>query len=381
MRLLDRYLLRELIVPLLYCLVGFQVFWTAFDLFSRMRDLQNRGLEAGEIGRYYLLQSPELLATVLPVALLMALLYALTNHARHNELVAMRAAGVSRLRLYAPYLGIGLLLGLGLFALVEYVAPRTNAKAAQLLTTVSSAGNSETWAWKNNLNVRLPRANQFIHAERFNVQTYRLDKPTVEFQTTDGARHALLPRKKLDSRGEWKDGTWVFYNVEWKRTLPGEQLPQVNLPPLESTNVTQLTITPAQLITAQKINSLSKEMAAKRLHLSLAEIREFRRLNPSLRNTQPDMHAKLSTQYHGRLAQPWACVVVVLVALPFGGVTARRNVFVGVAASIVVCFLYFILMRVGLGMGTGAMLPPVVGAWLPNAVFGMAGLIMTWRMP
>ena len=73
MRLLDRYLLRELVVPLIYCLVGFQVFWTAFDLFSRMRDLQNRGLDGGEIGRYYLLQTPELLATVIPVALLLAL--------------------------------------------------------------------------------------------------------------------------------------------------------------------------------------------------------------------------------------------------------------------------------------------------------------------
>tara|TARA_Y100000588_G_C14096220_1_gene856720 strand:+ start:18 stop:1157 length:1140 start_codon:yes stop_codon:yes gene_type:complete len=379
MRLLDRYLLRELVVPLFYCMAGFQVFWTAFDLFSRMRDLQNRGLSGADIGRYYLYQTPELLATVLPVALLLAMLYSLTNHARNNELVAMRAAGVSRLRLCSPYLAVGLVLGTGLFAMAEFVIPRTNAKAANLLLAISSQGNPE--AWKHDLNVRLPKEHQFIHAERFNVETYRLDKPTVEFRTPDGAHHELLPRQKLESRAEWKNGQWVFYNMEWKRTLPGEQVPPVNLPPLEQTNVTQLSITPAQLITAQKITSLSKEMAAKRLHLSLREIREFRRLNPNLRATQPEMHAKLSTQYHGRLAQPWACVVVVLVALPFGGVTARRNTFVGVAASVVLCFLYFILLRVGLGMGTGAVLPPVIAAWLPNAVFGLAGIIMTWRMP
>ena len=41
MRLLDRYLLRELFAPLFYCLVGFQIFWTAFDLFSRMDVYQN----------------------------------------------------------------------------------------------------------------------------------------------------------------------------------------------------------------------------------------------------------------------------------------------------------------------------------------------------
>ena len=37
MRLLDRYLLREFAVPLFYCLAGFQIFWTAFDLFSNLK--------------------------------------------------------------------------------------------------------------------------------------------------------------------------------------------------------------------------------------------------------------------------------------------------------------------------------------------------------
>ena len=45
MRLLDRYLLRELLVPLLYCLAGFQIFWTAFDLFGNLKDYQARELE------------------------------------------------------------------------------------------------------------------------------------------------------------------------------------------------------------------------------------------------------------------------------------------------------------------------------------------------
>ena len=45
---------------------------------------------------------------MLPIALLLALLYALTNHARHNEITAMRAAGVSLWRLCVPYFVIGL---------------------------------------------------------------------------------------------------------------------------------------------------------------------------------------------------------------------------------------------------------------------------------
>jgi lipopolysaccharide export LptBFGC system permease protein LptF len=44
MRLLDRYFLRELLIPLGYCLGGFLVFWIAFDVFARLNDFQKDGL-------------------------------------------------------------------------------------------------------------------------------------------------------------------------------------------------------------------------------------------------------------------------------------------------------------------------------------------------
>ena len=95
MRLLDRYLLRELLVPFGYCLGGFFVFWVSFDLINELGEFQNRRLRTPEIAQYYLVKAPEMIVFVLPVALLLALLYTLTNHARHHELTAMRAAGVS----------------------------------------------------------------------------------------------------------------------------------------------------------------------------------------------------------------------------------------------------------------------------------------------
>ena len=102
MRLLDRYLLSELLVPLFYCLAGFQIFWTAFDLFSHLDEYQS--LSWTQVGGIYLLKTPELLTTVLPIALLLALLYTLTHLAKANELVAMRAAGISWFELASLFL-------------------------------------------------------------------------------------------------------------------------------------------------------------------------------------------------------------------------------------------------------------------------------------
>src|SRR5687767_2329431 len=116
MRLLDRYLLRELLVPFGYCLFGFLIFWISSDVFTQLSDFQKFRLKVADIVELYLVRMPEMLVTVLPVAFLLALLYTLTNHARHHELTAIRAAGVSLLRLSFPYLFVGVALSLGVFA-------------------------------------------------------------------------------------------------------------------------------------------------------------------------------------------------------------------------------------------------------------------------
>src|SRR5689334_24297560 len=99
MRLLDRYLLRELILPFAYCLAGFLIFWVSADLLAQMSEYQKDRLKPRDLLDLYLVLTPGILVMCLPIAFLLALLYALTNHARHHELTAIRAAGVSLFRL------------------------------------------------------------------------------------------------------------------------------------------------------------------------------------------------------------------------------------------------------------------------------------------
>src|SRR6266446_946081 len=133
MRLLDRYLLRELLVPLGYCLGGFLVFWIAFDLFGNLGVFQTNRLRGPDVAEYYLFKAPEFLVVVLPIALLLALLYTLTNHARHHEITAIRSAGVSLWRLCLPYLVVGLGLSLLLFMVNELWAPQGSERAQRIV--------------------------------------------------------------------------------------------------------------------------------------------------------------------------------------------------------------------------------------------------------
>ncbi len=141
MRLLDRYLLRELLVPLAYCLCGFLIFWISFDLLGQMDEFQMLRMRGKDVLQYYIARLPELMVLVLPVALLLALLYALTNHARHHELTAIRAAGVGIWRSSVPYLATGLLFSILVGFLSEWWAPR-GAEWAERIKVRRSASSA-----------------------------------------------------------------------------------------------------------------------------------------------------------------------------------------------------------------------------------------------
>src|SRR5580765_6119549 len=133
MRLLDRYLLRELLTPLGYCLMGFLVLIVTADLTGRLDDFHMHRMHFGDVCLYYAVQLPEMLVKIMPMTLLLALLYALTNHSRNNEITAIRAAGVSLWRLALPYFVVGLLASMAMFAVNEFWVPDADARADQIL--------------------------------------------------------------------------------------------------------------------------------------------------------------------------------------------------------------------------------------------------------
>lgn len=370
MRLLDRYLLRELAVALGFCLSGFLLFWVAFDLFDRLDDFRRAGLGFSQVVYYYWFRVPEMLFTIMPVALLLGLLYALANHARHHELIAIMAAGTSLWRLSVPYFGMGLLFSVVLYALNEGPMGSGNEAAERLLRQAS--GSTADRLWQPNLHFRNERDDRTWSCGAFHLLTGELRGPHVDYGVGDGVRRQLYAES-----ARWEDQQWVFREARlYEYHLQTDPLPT----PVLVTNllvVPELTETPALIRSEIKISNLNRVRAARKVELTIAEILDYRRLHPVL---PPRDRALLDTQLHSRFASPWTCLVVVLIALPFGAPSGRRNVFVGVASSIVICFAYVILSKVTLALGTGGHLPPWASAWLPNLAFGGIGLWLTSRV-
>lgn len=372
MRLLDRYLLRELCVPLVYCLAGFLIFWISFDLFDNLEDFQEAQLGMAEIASYYLVKTPELMVTVLPVALLLALLFALTNHGRHNEIIAMRAAGLSLARISVPYLLVGFLLSLVLFYLNEALVPDSSQRAEAIKK--GRKLKSAEGQWRYRVNFRNAREHRIWNVSALNIVTFQMVEPHVEWIAGDGAQKKLMARSAART-----NDAWVFHDLELYSYPPGVPFDKAASKPMRTNLLVlpELTETPEDIQLQLKFQEISAVDASKRTQLSLGEIKylnEHLELNPRDR-------AMVETQYHARLAQPWVCLVVVLVALPFGASTnSRRNVLVGVASSIFIVFAYFVFLRFGLALGVAGKIPPWAAGWSPNVLFAAFGLWLTWKV-
>jgi lipopolysaccharide export system permease protein len=373
MRLLDRYLLREFLIPLGYCLCGFLILWIFFDLFAEMNTFQSKKLHGGDIAQYYLVNMPETLAIILPITVLLALLYTLTNHARNHEITAIRAAGVSLWRLCLPYLAVGFVASVGLFALNELVVPDSSEAADKILNRrAQKAAGSLRANQVANLGFSNARDERKWLIGIYNTDTAEMAKVNVNWKLPDGSSRWLVA-----DRAERANDSWTFYNVNEYNEAPGTgALPM----PVLQTNVMafpQFTETPDEIKSEIKISGAGRpsSRSTKLPELSIREILSYLSLHP-----QPLREKELYTKLFGRLAAPWTCLVAVLIAIPFGAGGGRRNVFVGVASSIVICLIYYFLQPLCLTFGSAGVMPPWLAAWLPNLVFGTAGLWLTARV-
>ncbi|HUA65716.1 MAG TPA: LptF/LptG family permease [Alphaproteobacteria bacterium] len=368
MRLLDRYLFRELLMPLVFCLIGIQstiVFVTAF---SEAGKIEEAKLGFGETIGFAAAASMYYLTFVIPFALLLALLMALTQHARYNELTAMRAAGMSLWRICIPYFIVGLIAAGVVFVLNEAAVPRCMDWAEQTITRHSADPSHDmvyNFAFTNGRGHR-----KWVLRGNYRPGSSDIPRPLVQWALPDGSARILTADEAIRT-----NGVWVFYNVQEFSRADAVSL---SVPILET-----------NMLAMPDFDETPYEIARE---IKIAHYLDFRIQNPNIplkdilgylqwhTNVSSKDRGKLLTEFQERIAMPATCIVVALIAIPFGATPGRRNLFFGVAGSISVCLVYFFLQRISLAFGSSGAWPPWLAAWLPNLFFGLTGLYLMSRI-
>ena len=228
--------------------------------------------------------------------------------------------------------------------------------------------------WIRNISFRNDRAGRV-----WNISAYHPEKREMRRPHLTWPLHNAASRDVIAGKGVWENDHWTFYNVT-NYLAPPDDAPEA-VPRLSRTNrleLEDLDESPGQILSEIQISPLFDKRPNKKWRVSIREILQYQYLHPNLAEQSPSKASLLETQLHSRIAEPFTCLVVVLIALPFGAPSGRRNAFVGASAGVVVCLAYFMVQQ--LSMAFGASVSPLLAAWLPNLVFGGAGAWLTSRV-
>ena len=135
MKIIDRYLLRQFIHVFVICFISLTGLYVVLDAFSHLDDFlrfsEKEGTLLGVLADYYFYKSIGFFERLSGVISLIAAMFTVTWIQRHNELTALMAAGLSRVRIVKPVIIACIALALLTAVGREVIIPRFRAQLSR----------------------------------------------------------------------------------------------------------------------------------------------------------------------------------------------------------------------------------------------------------
>jgi lipopolysaccharide export system permease protein len=177
LKLLTRYILRELIGPLIFALSTLTALLLLQQVAKQFGNLVGKGLGWGVIGEFFLLSIPFIIAMTMPMGVLVAVLYAFSRLTAENEVTALRASGISVMRLVRPAIYFGATLGLAMLVFNDQVLPRSNHRLRTLQTDI--ARKKPTFALREQVINEVMPGKLFLRTSHIDEATDRMREVTI----------------------------------------------------------------------------------------------------------------------------------------------------------------------------------------------------------
>ncbi len=368
MRILRHYVLREFLTPVFYCLVAFASLYVVIELFGEFDKIIPAKPPARMVLRYlggFLSKDFQWLVTP---SLLLGGLYTMWQLARHSEITAMRANGVSFITITSPMLLASFVFAALIALNSELYAPEASREAAQIKAAEFKGYGPDLYENVPFSNIRDRRDWQI---GKFMPQTNAVAEVKITWSGENGK-----PVMTLEApHGCYMDGAWWFHDATIKyyrfsdssnaQVLTGKDERGLAVLP-------EITETPRDFL----LGIIQGGIIEDSVNMSVSDMVRYVESRPNLAPA-----ARTSWRYDiaNRFAAPFACVVITLFAIPAGVATGRQSVFIGVVSAILM-FLVFYVLTISCGvLAKKGVLPIWAGILIPNAVFLSAGLYLFWR--
>ncbi|HUI42278.1 MAG TPA: LPS export ABC transporter permease LptF, partial [Terriglobia bacterium] len=355
MRILTRYILKEIVS---YSLIGLLVFTFVIYIphISQLLELvARRNLPLTAVTLLFLAPVPGILVLTIPMAVLVGVLLGLSRLAADGEVIAARAVGIGVSRFAGPAMAYAVAGWLVASAMSLYVAPRSNLalnrREAQIRNS-QAAYQIEPRVFIEQFPNRLMYVQDLARDRWHNVFV-------ADTSASGGPRVTLAESGTLVN--DRRSGGLVLH-------LENGAIHEVDPNDPARYSVTTFTRTDIPLPEPQTDAAGQRRSPAMQ---PLPALLALARHSPS-----PDERRAASVELNYRLALPVAALVLALVGIPLGLFSRKGGKAVGVMVTILLVFVYYMLMASGFSFAKQGRLPPVAGLWAANLVFALAGTLM-----
>ncbi len=353
---LSRYVLGQWLRIFLLTAVGLPVVSILTQLTDNLRKLLEKDLTPGTIALSYLYALPQNVAQMMPAACLFAAVFTVGPLARHSELTAAKAGGISFHRIIRPILLVSTLAAVCAFLIGEW-ATQTTSRQLEL----QGERLSRTLLNRYSFVFRSPSG--WVYTIRqLNTVENRMQQVVLEHAVHDST--TPLFSVTADS-GRWEPDhhRWVFLNGASNVLSPNGDVLTLSFAELKLPAFRE---SPSDLLVEQK-------------NYTEMTYGELGRYIASVQATGNDAR-KLQVEQAVKVALPAACLIIALFGAPLAVSAPRAGAAVGIAISLGTTIVYLLMINLAQAVGSSGLMNPKAAAWLPNGVFLAMGLWLLVRV-
>jgi LPS export ABC transporter permease LptF/LPS export ABC transporter permease LptG len=359
-RVMDLYLLRRFLFYLAVLMATFVFLFETFTFFEVLDDIARHRVPFLVVVDYFRYLAPYLMYQLGPLAALVAVLVTLGIMSKNNEIVAIKASGISLYRLALPLLLAGLTLAAAMFFLDSVYLPYANQRQDALRNQIKGRP-PQTYThpqrWIFGEGNKIYNYDVFDSAQKLfgGLSVVEVDPATFQVR-----------RRVFASRARWSETqkVWILEGA-WVRDFSDgsvnryERFQVISLP--------ELTEPPTYF---------NREVR-QAIQMSWPELRQY---IDGLQHAGFDVSA-LTVQWFRKIAFPLIAPVSILLAIPFAFLVGTRGAIGGVALGLGIAIVYWAVESLLQAMGSVGQLPPSVAAWSPDVIFLFLGMYFFFKMP
>jgi len=332
------------------------------DLFNHLDEIIKQKVNLSLLKEYYFSYLPIIFVQITPISYLLAILYVLGNLSRHNEIIAMRSAGLSILNITAPIIILSIVLSVLVFIVNDRVVPSSLEIFEKIKNKIQKESITKEKEEKiSNLCV-YGLKNRLFFINKLDPKNNLLSGITI----LEEDQKQNIIRKILASEGKWENRTWTFSNViiyNYENDKLKDNIEHY------TEQIMDIPETPQDFIkqrgNPQTMNLLQLRNYILRLQKSFAK----------------NIVKNLEIEFYHRIFFSFASLITALIGIFFAlRIKTRVSALSSFGVSFGIGFLYYIMDAIFLALGKNISLSPFLSAGLAHMIFLSLSLYFIYKL-